>query len=240
MALFSRCIEKFPESAIWHNRLGMAFQERGDLEGAERELSASLKLDPDDGATLYDLGMVHARLGRDSDGAREIATGLKMLPHAPPDAYVVLAQLYDKDGKRAQSDATLDYAESLPGGIEPAELARAGIEMTHGDHAAAEKILRRITGRSPDDHDAWTALGAALFAQDRNDDALKAFYNAAALAPRDPRVHFYAARVLYKLGRNDEAFMQCRWAVTLDPDDVGARSLLSQIAGELNKNQRPD
>src|SRR5208282_2851430 len=41
VALFTRCIEEFPESAIWHNRLGMALQERGELVPAERELSAS-------------------------------------------------------------------------------------------------------------------------------------------------------------------------------------------------------
>ncbi len=143
VALFTRCIDEFPESAIWHNRLGMALEARGDLTGADRALSASLKLDPDDGATLYDLGLVHAKLGRVNDAAREVAEGLKRLPYAPPDAYLVLAQLYEASGDHAASEAALKYAESLPGGIEAVGLARARMKAAQGDDAAA----RRSCGR---------------------------------------------------------------------------------------------
>jgi tetratricopeptide (TPR) repeat protein len=142
VALFTRCIDEFPESAIWHNRLGMALEARGDLTGADRALSASLKLDPEDGATLYDLGLVHAKLGRVNDAAREVAEGLKRLPYAPPDAYLVLAQLYEASGDHASSEAALKYAESLPGGIEAVGLARARMKAAQGDDAAAAEVLR--------------------------------------------------------------------------------------------------
>ncbi len=114
VALFTRCIEEFPESAIWHNRLGMALEERGELVPAERELSASLRLDPGDGATLYDLGLLHARLGRVSEGASEVAEGLKLVPHAPAMAYVSLAQIYI--GRRSRSERSdLEVRRITPG-----------------------------------------------------------------------------------------------------------------------------
>jgi len=229
VALFSRCIEEFPESAIWHNRLGMALQERGELVAAERELSASLRLDPGDGATLYDLGMLHARLGRVSEGASEVAEGLKLVPHAPAMAYVSLAQIYESAGDRAQSEAALKYAESLPGGVEAVGLARANTRIEQGDGAGAEEILRGLAARFPGDQSVWETLGAALFAQNRDDDALEAFGRALALNPDDPQTHLDAARTLHRMGRNGEAFEQCRLALSVNPGDVAARALMSEI-----------
>src|SRR5208282_3594276 len=228
VALFSRCIEEFPESAIWHNRLGMALQERGELVPAERELSASLRLDPGDGATLYDLGLLHARLGRVIEGA-------KLVPHAPAMAYVSLAQLYESAGERAQSEATLKYAESLPGGAEAVGLARANTRMEQGDNAGAEEILRRLAVRFPGDPSVWATLGATLFAQHRDDDALEAFGRALWLAPDDPQTHLYAARTLHRMGRNGEAFEQCRLALSVAPGDAAARALMSEIANDGGK-----
>jgi tetratricopeptide (TPR) repeat protein len=236
VALFTRCIEKFPESAIWHNRLGMALQDRGDLTGAEQELSASLKLDPQDGATLYDLGMVHARLGRLKDAAAEVARGLGRLPYAPAEAYVVLARLYDASGDSARSAGALRLAESLPGGAEPAGFARATIKMDHGENAAAEEILIGLSARYPNNHDTWAGLGAARAAQNHYADAYAAFQRALALFPRDPQTHFYAARVLHKLGRNDEALDHCRSALELNPNHSGARDLMAEIARDLPKD----
>ena len=235
VALFSRCIEEFPESAIWHNRLGMALQERGELVPAERELSASLRLDPGDGATLYDLGLLHARLGRLSQAASEVAGGLKLVPHAPAMAYVSLAQIYESAGDRAQGEATLKYAESLPGGVEAVGLGQADTRIEQGDNAGAEQILRGLAARFPGDQTVWATLGTALFAQNRNDDALDAFGRSLSLAPDDPQVRLYAARTLHKLGRNGEAFEQCRLALSVDPGNAAARALMSEIANASGK-----
>ncbi len=235
VALFTRCIEEFPESAIWHNRLGMALQERGELVPAERELSASLRLDPGDGATLYDLGLLHARLGRVIEGASEVADGLKLVPHAPAMAYVSLAQLYESAGDRAQSEATLKYAESLPGGAEAVGLGRANTRIEQDDNAGAEEILRGLAARFPGDPSVWATLGATLFAQNRDDDALEAFGRALSLAPDDPQTHLYAARTLHRMGHNGEAFEQCRLALSVDPGNAAARALMSEITTSAGK-----
>ncbi len=229
VALFTRCIEEFPESAIWHNRLGMALQERGQLIPAERELSASLRLDPGDGATLFDLGLLHARLGQVSEGASEVAMGLRLVPNAPASAYVTLAQLYELAGNAAQSEATLKYAGSLPAGAEAVGLGRANAKIERGDNAGAEEILHGLALRFPGDQSVWATLGAALFAQNRDGEALEAFGRALKLAPDDPQVHLYAARALLRMGRDDEALEHCRLALRADPGDPAARALMSQI-----------
>ena len=73
-------------------------------------------------------------------------------------------------------------------------------------------------------------LRAGRFAQHRDDEALEAFGRALLLAPDDPQTHLYAARTLHKMGRNGEAFEQCRLALSVDPGDAAARALMSEIA----------
>jgi tetratricopeptide (TPR) repeat protein len=233
VALFSRCVEMFPESALWHNRLGMALSERDDLTGAERELGASLSLDPRDGGTLYDLGAVHAELGMTRQGADEIAAGLRLLDHPPAGAYVTLARLYDQTGDAAETEAALKTAASLPDGGLQVAIARAQIGMSHGDAGGAENILRHLAAHYPRNAGVWSNLGAALGAQNRQADALAAFHRAIALAPRDESNHLLAALALHAMKREREALEECNLAIAAAPGDPRARELAATIRRSL-------
>jgi len=237
VTLFSRCVELYPDSAIYHNRLGMAYQERGNLVAAERQLAISLKLAPDDGATLYDLGLVHNRLGRNDEAAKEMARALTLLPNAPPDAYVSLARLYDAIGQERESEAAFKRAEAMPGGMRAAALARARIRLAHQDGAGAERIVRAALERAPDDLDLIVALGGALGLQRRYEEALAEYRRAAVLAPSDQSVRFLAAFTLHNLGRDEEALVQCRVILAASPGDANTRWLMQQIQGSASKGQ---
>ena len=173
--------------------------------------------------------------GGSAEAASEVAGGLKLVPHAPAMAYVSLAQIYESAGDRAQGEAALKYAESLPGGVEAVGLGQADTRIEQGDNAGAEQILRGLAARFPGDQTVWATLGTALFAQNRNDDALDAFGRSLSLAPDDPQVRLYAARTLHKLGRNGEAFEQCRLALSVDPGNAAARALMSEIANSAGR-----
>ena len=236
VTLFSRCVELYPDSAIYHNRLGMAYQERGDLVTAERELATSLALSPNDGATLYDLGLVHNRLGRNDEAAKEMARALTLLPNAPSDAYVNLARLYDAIGQERESEAAFKQAEAMPGGMRAAALARARIKLAHQDGAGAERIVRAALERAPDDLDLIVALGGALAIQHRYEEALAEYRHAMALAPFDLAPRFLTAFTLHNLGRDEDALAQCRVILAASPDDANARWLMREIQGSPSKS----
>ncbi|MFZ0887707.1 MAG: hypothetical protein WA005_04580 [Candidatus Binataceae bacterium] len=232
---YSYCTDRFPESAGYHTQLALTLKEGGDLVGAERELRKALSLDPSQtdprrGKTLYALGVVHAALGRTREAAAEIAQGLNRFPSVPPtDAYIMLAELYDSNGDRAQSEAVLEYLQTLPNGAEAAGMARARISIRRGDGASAETTLRDLAQRYPHDQRVWTMLGLVLAGEDRNQEALAAYQHALALAPNDSRPHFYAAQAFHAMGREREALAQCQAALAINPAYADATALMAEI-----------
>ena len=229
--LFTRMIQEFPESPRAHAWLAVEMRQRGDLAGAERELKKSWKLEPDNGATLFELGEVHAQLGRVPEGAAEVAQGIAMRKgRVPAYAYMVLAQLYDLSGNPAQTEAVLKQAESLYEGDKAAGLARAKIRLNHDDAPAAEAILRPLSSRYPDDSRVWVMLGEALAVQRRDAEALAAYRQAIAVASADPAAHLGAAQLLHAAGRDREASVECRRALAAAPTDRNAQALMAQIA----------
>jgi len=124
VAFYSRCLKLAPEYALYHKGLAWGFFDRGEINGAEREFRTVCRLDPGDAAAAYNLGSVHARMGRDQEAVRETAAALVRLPDPPLGAYIWLAEMYDRFGQESDRDAALSRAATLPGGREAVAKAR--------------------------------------------------------------------------------------------------------------------
>jgi len=185
VALFSTCAEMSPRSNLCHDRLGLALKQRGDFKDAEQEFLIAQDITPDDGANLYNLGLVHLAMGRNQEALGEMKRALAMLPDAPAGPYVEYAKLADSLGNAAERDDALHRAESLPGGKEEAELGRAQMMLAHRDFAGAESLLRTAIAKDPRNPDAWTMLGVSLVSQGRNAEALDAYRQSLRIRP-DP------------------------------------------------------
>jgi len=233
IALFGRCIERFPDSGFCHNRLGMALQGVGDLKGAEQELTTAFKLDSSDFAAEYDLAMVHEQQGRHQEAAREAADALKNLPHPPAGAFINLAQLYDATGDKSASESAFAQAKRLPGGAFEVALARARIKLGHHDGAGAEQELRPLLAAAPDEPSALLTLGSALALQKRYDEALAAYEHAASVVPGNATLRFLIALTLHNLGRDQEALTQCQRVLRAAPSNPNAMQLLQLIEHDL-------
>jgi len=205
------------------------YEGEGNLEGAERTLRTKLVLDPDDYRTLYQLGRLHARMGRVPEAVAEISAAVKLVPHPPAEAYTALAELYDIQGDRERSESALKNAESMPDASEEVGIMRARIEMRHGDKAGAEKALRDLVARYRGDQRVWTMLGLLMVDQKRDDDALVSFQHAIGLKPHDPRPYLYTARLLHAKGRDREALDDCHQALAIDPNNADASSLMNDL-----------
>jgi len=232
IAYYTRLIEISPDETIWYYGLGQVFEQRGALVDAEREFSQVVSRDPKSVA-LYDLGVVHARLGRVKEAVGEEAAGLTRWPDAPADAYIALAQLYDQTGDQAASMAALSHAESMPGGAQATALARAQMAFNGGDLAGADSILRDLANRTPEDSRVWTMMGVVAARQRRNEDALTDYQRALTLAPRDTFTRLLRAAVLVRMDRDNEALEQCRAVLAVSPNDPNARALIDKINRKL-------
>lgn len=113
---------------------------------------------------------------------------------------------------------------SRPGG-EADSLPLALARYRGGDHARAVQILRRVLKADPANADAHNLLGAALLAQDKPEDAARAFRQATSLSATASH-HYNLAQALATCGRHSEAAEQCRAALALTPDHAGALSAL--------------
>jgi tetratricopeptide (TPR) repeat protein len=233
IALFGRCIERFPESGFCHNRLGMALQSAGDMKGAEQELTTAFKLDPADYAAEYDLAMVHARQSHYAQAARESADALKHLANAPPSAYITVAELYDAADDHQASEAMFAQAEKLPGAAYEVALARARISLGRKDGAGAERQLKTLLALSPDEPSALLMLGSALGVQQRYEEALAVYEHALRVVPSNQTVRFLIALTRHNLGRNREALVQCQLVLQAAPSNPNARALIQAIERDM-------
>lgn len=194
VALFSTCVEMAPRSNLCHDRLGLALKQRGRAAEAEREFIAAQEIEPNDGANLYNLGLVHIQMGRTREALGEIQRALAMLPDAPAGAYVDLAKLSDQAGDFAERDAALQHAEKLPGGAAVAEFGRAQIRYLHDDFAGAESLVRDAIAKDPEVPDEWTLLGMSLAREGRAQEALAAYQQSIRLKP-DPGLERMVSRI---------------------------------------------
>lgn len=121
-----------PLSAEEHIRLGYAYEQSGDLEGARREYLAALENDPRHPGALFNLGNIYAEEGRYKKSEGAYRRLLRMDPWHPG-ANNNLASIYIHQGKK------LTAAESM---IEKAMAADPG-RLAYYLDSQAQLLLRR-------------------------------------------------------------------------------------------------
>lgn len=220
-----------------------ALQQRGDLAGAQRELEAELAVNPADARALYSLGAIEAQQGHIREGIAEVSRALPMMKNPPATAYVALADLYDLQQDHVHSEQVLREVESLPQGEATAAMARATELIRHGDRAGAMRILRALTESHPVVPSYWVALAELQAGENQNQEALasyrQALENLGNPNPADnSALHFRIAKLLHALGRDREAFDQCRLALALAPGSQAIKEFKGQLDQSLAGRDR--
>ena len=222
-----------------HFGLASQLQARGDLAGAERELDADLRLNPADGRALYSRGLLDVRMGHLAEGTAEVEKALSLMRNsAPATAYATLAGIYDLQGDDAHREEVLKKIESMPDGEKVARRMRVSAMLRHGDIDGAERVLRAVTERDPNLAALWVTLGQMQARANQNQEALLSFYHARQYPyfTRElatPGFYLQIAQVLHVMGRNREAFDQCRLALALDPGNQVAQSFKAELQNNL-------
>ena len=91
---------------------------QGQTDFAIRLFTRASAQEPSNARYAYCLGAALARSGKMEDALKELRRSIKLDP-SRPDAYLELAQLYEKSGHRAQSrDIIQEYLRFMPQNIE--------------------------------------------------------------------------------------------------------------------------
>jgi tetratricopeptide (TPR) repeat protein len=183
----------FPEDPALHFREGMLRRQRGDPSGAEacfRQL-----LTPALSSTSPDSPLVTTR--------RSICRfdGLQgyLARHQ-------LAQVFSDQGRLAEAETEWRAALAEASAFTPAEIELIKLFLAQeGREDEAEKALRNVLQREPDQLDCWCNLARLLRNQDRHADVFEVCRNARKIFPDDPELLRLQGLACYELNNLAEA-----------------------------------
>ena len=80
-ALFRHALEVTENNALAHNGLGVALDEKGQIDEAIRQLQEALRLNPDNADVQYNLGVALFQQGRTAEAIRQFQETLRLKPN---------------------------------------------------------------------------------------------------------------------------------------------------------------
>ena len=165
------------------HRRGFAALESGGLQSSAQSFESAIKLDPNDADALGGLGIVRLR------------------EKQPAEARSLLERAIAADpAKAGQWRGALDAANYT------LELTEARLDLSRGDAAGADVVLRRAVARNVNDRtDAESMLGEAALRRGDASEAERHFRSALASRPRFSPAVTGLAEALRKQGRVSEA-----------------------------------
>lgn len=188
-------------------------------------------------ARLRSANVLH-ELDRDAEAYKllvELQADASVEDESRRDAYLLEASLRQKDKDAAgEMDAFARGLAAFPD--DPEILYARGLSWERRDDIPrAEADLRKILVAEPDNVAALNALGYTLADRtNRYQEALQLIERARTAEPDNPAIIDSYGWVLYRLGRNEEALVELRRALTLQKDAEIA-SHLAEVLWELGR-----
>ncbi len=194
-----------------HFQQAKRYLDKGDYDGALKEIRAILEKSPDDPVALYNAGILYYRLNM----LREAAFYLKSAVEKRPDyvqAHLQLGLVYHTALAFEQAEGEFKKVLDITGEGKEASIAklRLGIIkeeeafvsilretnrlMRTGDYVRAQEELETIISFTPNNHIAHFQLAIVLEKMDRREDALKALKRTVEIKPDYAIAHLVMAR----------------------------------------------
>lgn len=124
--------------------------------------------------------------------------------------------------RRAMSDETAD---------EQPLRSLCQLDFEQGPLPEAERSLRQLVARCPDEASAHHNLATVLLRQGRRQEAVECYQTALRLRPNWAPTHLQLGYAWRELGRHDEAAAAWRAVLDLAPDDPHAQEGLARLGG---------
>ena len=209
-----------PDDAHLHYDLGLALKLKDDLAAAVPEFERSAQLDPTLPDPAYTLGVIYMQQGRFPEAVTQLRRATTLQP-ANGDAWALLGSVLKDSGDSTGAAETLKHAIALEPGQPGLHIQLAAIEAQAGqkDAAAADrKIAADLSRDAISRQRAGFALnsGRALLNQNKLDDAIVQFNNAAQADPTLIEPHNLLADAYTRQGKSADAALERQRALTIE------------------------
>lgn len=220
------------------NIFGALLMENGETEKAENEFKAVIAADPYFVEAKNNLGVLYGSKGRNAEASDLLRLALEERPKYWQ-AHVNLGLVLAREGKYAEAEKEFRNALLISPHNVSADTALAMVAARLGRADQAIGILQKVIQIEPNSSLAHLNLGIAL-EQDGFDlpGALGQFSEAVRLNPSSIMGYYEKGRVLYDLGRRQEARTELETACRFKPDYSDALFLLAQVEKQFGNIQR--
>ncbi len=209
----------------------------GETEKAESEFKAVVATDPQFVEAKNNLGVLYGRKGRIAEAIDLLRLALEERP-GYAQAHVSLGLVLASEGKYAEAEKEFRNALRVsPNSVNGnTALAMIAIRLGRGDEAIG--ILQKVVQIEPNSALAHLNLGMALEGDGFDlPGALVQLSEAIRLKPEYAASYYEKGRVLYDLGRRQEARTELETACQLQPDHPYALLLLAQVEKQFGNIQ---
>jgi len=210
-----------------HLKAGNRALEDGDFETAVMWFRRAVKADPNDKLAQNNLGYSLAELGKRGEAVQYFHKALELDPE-----YVIarlnLAAALLSDGNYAAAAEEYHKVYQLDPADQLAHLKWATTLQAMGQLDQAEAELRALLEKTPDYESvlrgqAHFHLGEIAEADDRVEEAMSHYQEAASRVEDSAPAHLGLARLFGRLGRFEDSAREFESAIEQAPDDVDAR-----------------
>jgi tetratricopeptide (TPR) repeat protein len=223
-----QAVKYAPENAMGYYYLGLALQQKGDLQQAESEWREAVKLRSNLPEAWRALGTSAAQR-RDWRALESIADQLKLIAPRSPEGYLFHATARINQGDAAGTEADLKYLidlapESALGYVKLGQLRTA---QKRWEEAA--KAYREGLAREPNSLEALQGLVELNFRRDRAPDAVRLVQDKISQNPDNAALYLLLAQAQVRSRQPEEAEKALTRAIQLDKQNVNAMVMMADL-----------
>jgi len=224
--VFNSLLTQGVKSALVFHNLGVIAQERGQHREAVMRFREALRLQPSYGPSRLLRGSSLLSLGETAEAIAELKRAAVLMPNEPV-ARLELAKAYEADDNWINAVAQLQKLVNMvpDNGEDSYQLGKALTKLSAWS-------LRQIELQNPDSARLHQALGQEYAIQERYDEALTEYQQAARADPKLPEIHLGMALILLQLKRFEEALTQIDSELHLVPESKPAADIKARIEQE--------
>jgi len=209
--------------------LAVVYAEMGDLAQSEEEWRQVVREMPGYRPGWRGLGEILLREGRHSE-VEEVAGRCLGDPALRVEGRLLRSRLAMARGNVEAAGEEVERAVAEAPSDRAALEARCQFLFEHGPPSAAEKALRSLIERDPNDAAAHHNLGMLLVPLKRYDEAARAFRQSLRHRADAPSTYLHLGYALKESGRLEEAAVAWQQVLRLAPDNAAAREELRRVA----------
>jgi tetratricopeptide (TPR) repeat protein len=214
------------DSPTAHYKLGVALNEKGDLDEAFRHFQEMLRLDPNNFPALYAMGVICSAKGQLDEAIPLFQEVIKLKPDYA-EAHYRLGVALGQKGR--WDEAISQYQEALQ--LNPNYFdAHISLGTAFGRKGQLDEAISQFQAAlklDPKNIGALYNLGTAFNGKGQPDAAIVSFQKVLELKPDYADAHNNLGLAFSRKGQLDEAINQFQEALRLDPDHIKARNNLT-------------